>query len=270
MKPARASSVLWAALLLAPPALAGPAAAPDPKPTLAGGALEGYALAFRDEFDGAAPDEAAWQHRLGTRFWSEQVARNVSVSGGCLRLALRKEKEGGSAYTAGGVISRRAFRHGFYEARFRCPPGAGWHTSFWMMRFDRKAAEAAGDPVQEIDVCEQDSVNLKTYEVNLHRWLPGPHKAFGHRRIPAPDLSGDFHVWGCLFTPKSIDYYLDGKKVHAQDATVLPHGPQNIWLTSIAAPLGGTKAVDDARLPAEAAFDYVRYFAPPGEAPAAR
>jgi beta-glucanase (GH16 family) len=264
MQAVRTPTAFLAALLLAPPLLAGPAAL-DPKPTLADGALEGYTLAFRDEFDGAALDETVWQHRLGTRFWSAQVPRNVSVSGGCLRLALRKEKEGDSAYTAGGVISRRTFQYGFYEARFRCPPGAGWHTSFWMMRVDRKQAETAGESVQEIDVCEQDSVDPKGYEVNLHRWLPGPHKAFGHKRIPAPDLSADFHVWGCLFTQKTIDYYFDGKKVHTQDATVLPHGLQDIWLTCVAAPLGGTKAVNDARLPAEAAFDYVRYFEPPGD-----
>ena len=239
--------------------------AADPKPTVADGGLDGCTLGFRDEFDGAALDETAWQHRVDTRFWSSQVARNVSVANGCLRIALKKETEGKSEYTAGGVISRRTFQYGFYEARFRCPPGAGWHTSFWMMRFDWKRNAAEDEAVQEIDVCEQDAVNRKGYEVNLHRWKPEPHQAFGHRRIPTPDLAADFHVWGCQFTPKTIDYYFDGKKVHAIDATVLPHGPQSIWLTSVAAPLGGTKAVDDARLPAVAEFDYVRYFAPPGE-----
>lgn len=66
---------------------------------------------------------------------------------------------------------------------------------------------------------------------------------------------------GCEFTPQRIDYYFDGQLVQSLDATIMPHGPQNIWLTSVAAPLGGTKAVDDLRLPAVAEFDYVRYFA---------
>ncbi len=68
------------------------------------------------------------------------------------------------------------------------------------------------------------------------------------------------HVWGCEFTPQRIDYYFDGRLVQSLDATIIPHGPQNIWLTSVAAPLGGTKAVDDSQLPAVAEFDYVRYF----------
>ena len=49
--------------------------------------------------------------------------------------------------------------------------------------------------------------------------------------------------------------------VQSLDATVLPLGPQNIWLTSVAASLGGTKFVDDSKLPGVAEFDYVRYFA---------
>jgi hypothetical protein len=105
-------------------------------------------------------------------------------------------------------------------------------------------------------------VNLKGYEVNLHRWKPEPHKAWGHKRVETPDLSADFHVWGCAFTAKKIDYYFDGKKVQSLDATILPHGPQNIWLTSIASPLGGTKKVDESKLPGVAEFDYVRFFVP--------
>ena len=232
----------------------------NPKPMSPVGT--GYRLAWSDEFDGSKLDEKKWIYRVDTRFWSAQQAKNVSVANGCLRISLKKEKSGKSDYTAGGVISRQTFQYGYYEARFRCPPGAGWHTSFWMMRSNWKHTAAAADAVQEIDVCEQDSVNLKRYEVNLHRWKPEPHLGLGHKRVATPDLTADFHVWGCEFTPRKIDYYFDGKLVQSIDATALPHGPQNIWLTSIAAPLGGTKAVDDSRLPCVAEFDYVRYFAP--------
>ena len=99
------------------------------------------------------------------------------------------------------------------------------------------------------------------YSVNLHRWKPGPHVSHGYKRIATPDLATESHVWGCKFTPQRIDYYFDGRLVQSLDATVIPHGPQNIWLTSVAAPLGGTKSVDDSKLPAVAEFDYVRYFA---------
>ena len=79
--------------------------------------------------------------------------------------------------------------------------------------------------------------------------------------LTADRFQFEFHVWGCEFTPQRIDYYFDGRLVQSLDATVIPLGPHNIWLTSVAAPLGGTKSVDDSKLPAVAEFDYVRYFA---------
>jgi len=211
--------------------LAWPAGSPadELKPTSPIG--PGYRLAWHEEFDGDRLDTGKWAYRLDTRFWSVQRAENVSVADGCLRLALKKEKQGEFAYTAGGVISREAFQYGYYEARFRCPPGAGWHTSFWMMRHNRQRTADEAVAVQEIDVCEQDSVTRTSYSVNLHRWKPVPHVSYGHQRIATPDLAAEFHVWGCEFTPQRIDYYFDGRLVQSLDATVIPHGPQNVWLT---------------------------------------
>ena len=65
-----------------------------------------WQLVFADEFDGSAVDTAKWNFRTGPRHWSEQRAANVSVSGGMLRLTLRKEKAGSLDYTGGGVISK--------------------------------------------------------------------------------------------------------------------------------------------------------------------
>ena len=71
------------------------------------------------------------------------------------------------------------------------------------------------------------------------RWKPGPHVSHGYKRIATSGLAAEFHVWGREFTPQRINYYFDGRLVQSLDATVIPHGPQNIWLTSVAAPLGG-------------------------------
>lgn len=62
-------------------------------------------------------------------------------------------------------------------------------------------------------------------------------------------------------------YFLDGKPIQTVLATEFPHGEQNIWLTVIAAPLGGTKSVDDTLLPSSAECDYVRFYEkiPPAE-----
>lgn len=215
-----------------------------------------WMLAFSDEFDGASLDTAKWGYRTGSRMWSEQLPANVTVSGGMLRIALRREKAGRLDYTAGGVISRQAFRYGYYEARVRMPRGRGWHTSFWMMQNGPKTGRE--DRYQEIDVCEQDSSDNSSYSANWHSYKP--HSSFGHKRISGPDLSADFHLYGADFSPAEVRFYFDGRLVHSIGVSAVPHFDQHIWLTSIAAWLGRTTSVDDSALPETALFDYVRYY----------
>ncbi|MBI4892474.1 MAG: family 16 glycosylhydrolase [Acidobacteria bacterium] len=217
-----------------------------------------WKLAFSDEFEGQALDQAKWNYRLGPRMWSEQRAGNVVVEGGMLRIALKKEKAEPLDYTAGGVISKQAFRYGYYEARIRMPQGRGWHTSFWMMQNGPKAGRE--DRYHEIDVCEQDSSDHLSYSVNWHSYKP--HVSFGHRKVAGPDLAADFHVYGAEFTASRVRFYLDGRPVHSIDVSAVPHYEQHIWLTSIATWLGKTGSVEDAALPETALFDWVRYYRP--------
>lgn len=222
--------------------------------------LPGYRLAWSDEFDGTRLDTNSWDFRTDGKMWSTQKPENVSVSGGKLVLAVKKEDTGDRHYTGAGVISKRAFKYGYYESRFKVPPGAGWHTSFWLQKYDGSGGTNPQASAQELDVCENDSAKPTSYSVNVHRWNPKPHVAMGGKKVRTPDLSADFHVFGCEFTPETVKYFFDGDLVQTVDATRFPHSEQNIWLTVVAAGLGGTKAVDDTKLPAAAEFDYVRFY----------
>lgn len=229
----------------------------------------GYELKWSDEFDGDALDLDKWDFRTDSKMWSTQLPGNVSVSGGHLHLAVKKEPAGGMEYTGAGVISKRAFRFGYYETRMKVPPGAGWHTSFWMMWHNSKGGTDTDRARQELDVIENDSVDTRKYGVNVHQWK-GDHFCLGHKEVATPDLSADFHVFGCEFTADSVKYYCDGNLVQSVDLTravkedgtpvVFETGEQHIWLTTIATYLGETKAVDDRALPSAALFDYVRFY----------
>jgi beta-glucanase (GH16 family) len=142
---------------------------PPPAVKPFGDVVQNYALSWSDEFDGPTLDLDKWSYRVDNKGWSTQLAANVSVANGNLIIALKHEKMGDKAYTAGGVISNRTFQYGYYEASFKVPPGSGWHTSFW--------AAAHGDAVklnpkgaQEIDFCEQDSVNTSKYSAGVIAW----------------------------------------------------------------------------------------------------
>jgi beta-glucanase (GH16 family) len=220
----------------------------------------GYTLAWSDEFKGEKLDLARWVYRTDSKHWSTQSPANVSVSNGKLIFTLRKEKLGGKDYSGAGVISRETFEHGYYEARVKMPKGAGWHTSFWMMKHDGAGGTGTTVTAQELDACEQDSVDSRRYSVNVHRWNPEPHQSFGYKEIETPDLSADFHVFGCEFTAETVKYFFDGELVRTIDATVFTHGDQHVWLTSIASHLGKTKAVDESQLPCTAEYDWVRFY----------
>lgn len=221
--------------------------------------VSGYKLAWSDEFNGPALNTGKWNYRTDTRFWSLQRAANVRVANGSLHLDLKKETFGTTHYTGGGVISKKLFRYGYYEARMKVPPGSGWHSSFWMMKANRPTTDTVAI---ELDAIENDSVTPLKYGVNTHRHLPTPHLTYGSKNVVTPSLNEDYHVFGCEFTPTLIRYFFEGKVVQTVNATQFPHNELNIWLTSIAAPLGGTTSVDDTKLPAAALFDYARFFAP--------
>jgi beta-glucanase (GH16 family) len=224
--------------------------------------LEGYRLVWSDEFDGRTLNTTEWHYRTDSKMNSTQLPGNVSVVDGKLRLALKKEKAGDKNYTGGGVISKRHFAYGYYEARIKMPASRGWHTSFWMAGFDdMKPGQGASGGKHELDVCEQDSFEATSYTHNLHMRKPVG-KSLGWTRIRTPNLTTDFHVWGCEFTPEAVRYFFDGQLVGTYDITPYEKGDVQIWLTSIAANLGNkTGDPVDRELPDYAWFDYVRFFA---------
>jgi acyl-CoA thioesterase I len=232
-------------------------------PKLPPEAAKGYQLAWQDEFDGPSLNKTEWNLRTGERFASMNKAENVSVANGMLRIALKKEKAGKLDYTSGGVISKREFKYGYYEASFRSPVGEGWHVSFWLMK---NASKSEGNR-QEIDICEHDTKDQTSYGTNLHIHAPD-HKGLAGRRVKTPDLSEGFHTWGCEFTPTEIRQYFDGKLVGVMNATSFKHDSMSIWLTTVGwanLPWNEKEKIDDSKLPAFADFEYVRFFEKQGE-----
>jgi beta-glucanase (GH16 family) len=241
-----ATFLLLAASLLAPCVSAQPPAG------------AGYKLAWFDDFNGTALDTARWEYRHDSKLLSTQTPNNVSVKDGMLVLSLRKEQVDGKPYTGGGIISLGVFRYGYYEARLKIVTGSGWHSSFWMMRYNGK--DTYGDQrTVELDVIENLSSNLSSYGINTHRWTP-PHIEVGHKDVETPDLSKDFHTFGCEYTPQVIRYFFDGKLVGTADWTGMPQGDANIWITSIAEAMGPGHNVDDSALPGAMYVDWVRYY----------
>ena len=216
-------------------------------------------LVFEDNFDSTALNTNVWDYRTDSRFWSKQVPENVTVTDGFLYLNVKQQNIGNTQYTGAGIITKKGYRYCYYESRFKIPKGKGWHTSFWMMYRTPSSGIPYSKTYQEIDVCENDSKSLYYYTTNLHNYDP-VHTSSGGVGVSTPNLADAFHVWGCEFTPKEVKFFFEGQLVRTIDATKQPHGDASIWLTTIAAPLGGTDTVDVAKLPSTAVYDYVRFY----------
>lgn len=241
--------------------------------------IEGYRIAFSDEFNGTEVDESKWEYRLDSKHWSTQLAVNNSVSDGNCVIHLRKEKSQGKDYTGGGIISKKYFRYGYYEARIKCPTGAGWHTSFWMM--DNHHVKADTSQV-ELDPLETNSINVHEFSTDYHQWRSDIGHMKRYQLVKTPDAPlNEFQVYGMEWKPDGAYFYFNGKLVRTatdltqqlpkeekqagkkpvvRDVADTDKNDVQIWFTGLGTWLGNTKAVDDSKLPETAECDYIRFF----------
>ncbi len=228
----------------------------------------GYELVFNDEFDGEAIDTQKWGFRLDSKLLSTQQPENISLRDGKLEIAMRKESARGKNYTGGGVISRRSFVYGYYEARFKTPPAEGWHTSFWAMKKSFPDEPRKPRALLELDFCEQDGGDPHFFSFGVINQAPNPKKKetwnAGRWVIEdAPDTSANFHVWSCEFTPETTRFYFEGKLMKEIFSAGFPHDDMSVWLSVIASTLKGDRWVDESRLPNAVLVDYVRVYQNP-------
>lgn len=226
----------------------------------------GYRPVFVDEFSGPRLDESRWMYRTDVKGESSQRPENVFLRDGRLVIALRREQHRGKNYTGGGVISRPAFRYGYFEARVKMHGGSGWHQSVWAMHGASETTYAPGIRT-EIDGIEFDSDLPTKGHMGLIRWRgPGESRSWtctpGVYRGPLGfDAAEGFHNYGFEWTESEVRFYLDGDL-----RCVLPYPPAegehdriNFWLTAIAHPrLAGP--VDDSRLPGEMLVEHAAVY----------
>ena len=245
----RRSALLTALALTAAVLSAVPATADPP--------TSGYTLVFSDEFNGTAPDTSLWNYRTDVKAGSAQLPENVTVGGGLMSINLKAESPPiqGKNWSGGGLISKKALRYGYYETRAKMPVAGGWHTSFWMQAGNGTTTFPA-EQRTEIDVLEQDSANQRTVHHGVITWegngVRGPY-VVGSTYDSGLDVK-QWHTYAADWTETSVKYYIDGvlRYTAPYNPNQWTHDHINIWLTSIAYPLGQGEGV--------AQFDYVRYW----------
>jgi beta-glucanase (GH16 family) len=253
--------------------------------------MEGWVLAWSDEFDGPAgssPDPATWAHDLGDgsttgligwgnneRQWYSDDPSNVALDGdGHLAITAHQAEGdldcyyGPCEYTSGRVLTkdRFEFQHGYLEARIQVPGGYGLWPAFWLLgaNLDDVGWPASG----EIDVME--FVGRRPNEVlgTLHG--PGYSGSGGisgwiDLGMPVADA---FRTVALEWEPDRLAWYLDGQRYHEVNREqVAP----NEWVfeqpffmllnVAVGGNLGGPVFPDTA-FPSRMLVDYVRLYQP--------
>jgi beta-glucanase (GH16 family) len=202
------------------------------------GPPKNYVLQWSENFPNGVLDVTKWNYRTDIKGTSAQLPANVSIdSSGHLNIALRQQSFAGKEFTGGGIVSKAAFRYGYFEVKAKTTTNPGWHSAFWLFAGDG-ATTYAPQGLTEIDDFEIDSQSPDVISMGRLEWLNG--KAISGKRCnphykPGWSTAAGYHVYGLEWTEEAINYYLDGSMICSQPYpyTEYTHDPLNIWLTAI-------------------------------------
>lgn len=168
-----------------------------------------WQLVFEDQFD--YPDAQLDQnwisqngpngHILCSR-WRE----NARVEDGILKLINRKEQRGGQDWTSASIWTKRRFKYGYFECRYRYAAATGTNNSFWLTTLHSGAKLPEGYKHFEIDINEghyPDEINI-----NIHNWSDVWTNDAGKRQHNAWPKSV------CLTPPKADEDAKTSKAAH--------------------------------------------------------
>jgi len=192
-----------------------------------------------DEFNGDildtnkwVPGIAGWQGRQPAWF----NPANVTVSGGQLRLTMRKEavpknleSQGFHDYTSAALHTRTRSSYGYYEVKAR-PMHSGGSSSFWFTNEDPAANPGWGTEIDVFELCGLNPEHDRRWYMTVHVWRTPQEKrhwAVGSYWEAATPLAQTFHVYGFEWNRQELRWYLDGVLVHTVQNT---HWHQPLYL----------------------------------------
>ena len=195
----------------------------------------GFQLVWGDEFDGAQVNEQEWTHRVGKAHFSVCAAEAVSLENGCMKIRAARS---GAHYTGGGLITKRKFLEGYFEARIKLDGGRGWHDAFWttwLGSMADRAPELKTKPRIEIDALEHYPIfDAHKFSYGIIEWYPTLGNLNRDTFETPADLGADFHLYGFEVTSNYCNFFLDDQLIHSTDLRGIEQTDFHLWLTAIA------------------------------------
>lgn len=188
---------------------------------------------------------------------------NTEVSNGTLKLYTRKENYTGTSYCwPGGVFtvenlpyiytsamlySKKRFKYGYYEIRFRLPaipPGytyQGFGPNFWLYGVDPPVNEWSEIDVFEIFGYVPGSDVLNEFTTNIHYQAISTSSHLFDFNSQGSVTENVWHTAGVDWTSDHVHFYLDGQKIKEVTASIPFDSlvPMHIWIDVNAPTTGG-------------------------------
>jgi beta-glucanase (GH16 family) len=226
------------------------------------------AVVWSDEFDTPGlPDATKWEYDLGAGGWGNNEVQyytnridNASVSGGTLKITLKKEAYLGSQYTSARLLTRGkySFKYGRIEARAKLPAGGGTWPAIWMLGDN---ISTAGWPAcGEIDVMEHVGNQLNKIYGSLHHPGHSGGNPDGGTTIIS-NATSEFHKYAMEWSSTTIKFFVDDVPFYTFGNTSSLPFNQNFFIilnVAMGGNFGGT--VDPAFVSAAMEIDYVRVY----------
>lgn len=195
----------------------------------------GYQLNWADEFDGAKVNEQEWTYRVGQAHFSRCEAEHVSLENGCMKILAAR---GPQHFTGGGLITKRTFLEGYFEARVKIDGGRGWHDAFWttwLGSMNERRPDLKTKPRIEIDALEHyPTFDAYKFSYGIIEWSPVLGNLSRDAHETPADLGADFHLFGFEVTTNFCNFFFDDQLIHTTDLRGIEQTDFHLWLTAIA------------------------------------
>ena len=185
-----------------------------------------WVYSFGDEFNGTDLDYSKWNDcyewgcdQNGPNGYFKGGASHRIFDNGVLKLATKYEPDyyeiwhwdqNGNfyttqeyrKYTSGMIVSKKKFKYGLFEIRFKLPVGKGLWPAFWLY---------GGSPNEEFDVFEYKGETPNKIHIDMH--CPGSNCTnFGYWVTATGNFSDGFNTMMGEWGPNFSFWYLNGQE----------------------------------------------------------
>jgi beta-glucanase (GH16 family) len=268
--------LLGACIAMAPEPTPTPVPTQVPSPTPAAWDLEGWNIAWQDEFDGPELNRENWNFDIGGNGWGNaewqaytDKPENVRIEDGMLVIEAREDPSlpAGRPYSSARIKTQglHAWQYGRIEARMKLPYGQGIWPAFWMLGANNRGWPASG----EIDILEHIGREPTKIYATVHApGYSGGKGVGGNLTVPEGTLYEDFHVYAIEWQENEIRWLFDEQeyfKITPQDvpsAWIFDHEFYIIMNVAVGGRWPGYPN-DTTVLPQFLTVDYVRVYQRP-------